>query len=284
MNQTWVREYLEKYMETNQCQIIERAPSHMTVKLSVDVDKDITNRPYYWTFVERTGTEPETLTMTFIFDSEKTPPNLRGEELRFGSERLKQFFHSTKNRGRLVRLFQQSKISSRGANYQRLSPWLGVNFKVEFRSYKKKDKIISLGMNLATAKMENNFYKKLTNLDLSPVLPPNILTDRHFLTYREAALQLEEWVLLEINKEKFDWVIEAEEHIQREVEQLEAYYENHKIEENLDDEKLEEEYVEKEKRIDEVKWKYSPKVLVKPINFGIFYLKQDFQNNVEYIQ
>jgi hypothetical protein len=70
MNQQQVTQFVERYLETTQCQIIEKSPAHITVKLSPEADKALTNRSYYWSFVERTGAEPETMTFSFIFDSE----------------------------------------------------------------------------------------------------------------------------------------------------------------------------------------------------------------------
>ncbi|OEF99612.1 hypothetical protein BHF71_08290 [Vulcanibacillus modesticaldus] len=271
MNQIWVRDYLKRYFMIHQCHFIEEGPGHLEVKLSVEVDKDLTNRPYYWTFVERTGAEPETLTMTFIFDQKKVPEGIRGEEIRFGSERLKQIFNSAKKRGKMVRLYQQPKQKIRGVqiptNYYTLSPWLGVNYKVEFISDQKKDLLISLGIDLGTGKMKQNFYQYLKQLDLSPVLPANVSTLAPFISIREAALQLEEWIIHEIHKQNFNWAIEANERLKEELKMVELFYEIES--ENKTNIEL---LVEKEKRIEEVKWQYSPKIEVSPINFGIFYL------------
>ncbi len=292
MNQTWVRNYLERYLEIHQCQFIERQPGYTTVKLSVEVDKDITNRPYYWTFVERTNADPETLTMTFIFDKEKTPDDLRGEVIKFGSERLKQFFKAANKRGKMVRLYQQLAAQpSRNTMkpLQTLQPWLIANFKIEFISDQKKDLIISLGINLSTGEMKENFSPVLKKMMLSPVLPANNIIDSPFLTLREAALQLEEWIMNEIFKEDFHWVSEANNRLQKEIEQIEAYYENNSLDtkKENDDNRVNDvensSIVEKEKRIEEVKWQYAPRVEVNPINFGLFYLDKTIQKNVEYI-
>lgn len=50
-----VQAYVLTYLEALDCQIMERSPAHVTVKLSPEADKALTNRPYYWGFVERTG-------------------------------------------------------------------------------------------------------------------------------------------------------------------------------------------------------------------------------------
>lgn len=66
-----VRKQVMDYLEATDCSIIEVSPLHVTVKLSPRADQMLTDRPYYWGFVERTGVEPETLSFTFVFDPEK---------------------------------------------------------------------------------------------------------------------------------------------------------------------------------------------------------------------
>lgn len=34
-------------------------------------DRELTNRPYYWSFVDRIGGEPETMTYLFVTDKNK---------------------------------------------------------------------------------------------------------------------------------------------------------------------------------------------------------------------
>lgn len=65
-----IQAYVLTYLEALDCQIMERSPAHVTVKLSPEADKALTNRPYYWGFVERVGVEPETMSFTFVFDPE----------------------------------------------------------------------------------------------------------------------------------------------------------------------------------------------------------------------
>ncbi|AIQ63578.1 hypothetical protein PSTEL_11295 [Paenibacillus stellifer] len=65
-----VQSQVMEYLMATDCQIIEKSPVHVTVKLSPRADRMLTDRPYYWGFVERTGAEPETLSFTFVFDPE----------------------------------------------------------------------------------------------------------------------------------------------------------------------------------------------------------------------
>ncbi|CQR55020.1 YqhG family protein [Paenibacillus riograndensis] len=66
-----IRRHVMDYLEATECSIIEASPLHVTVKLSPRADRMLTDRPYYWGFVERTGVDPETLSFTFVFEPEK---------------------------------------------------------------------------------------------------------------------------------------------------------------------------------------------------------------------
>ncbi|AIQ29024.1 MULTISPECIES: YqhG family protein [unclassified Paenibacillus] len=66
-----VRKQVMDYLEATECTILESSPLHVTVKLSPRADRMLTDRPYYWGFVERTGVDPETLSFSFVFDPEK---------------------------------------------------------------------------------------------------------------------------------------------------------------------------------------------------------------------
>ena len=75
-----IQAYVLTYLEALDCQIMERSPAHVTVKLSPEADKALTNRPYYWGFVERVGVEPETMSFTFVFDPEAYQQMLEAAE------------------------------------------------------------------------------------------------------------------------------------------------------------------------------------------------------------
>ncbi|GGH16257.1 YqhG family protein [Paenibacillus segetis] len=76
MKMEQIQNFVMTYLETTECQIIEKSPNHVTVKLSPQADRDLTNRPYYWGFIERTGAEPETMSFSFIFDPQKHQADL----------------------------------------------------------------------------------------------------------------------------------------------------------------------------------------------------------------
>lgn len=71
MNPKEIERFVMRYLQALECNIIEKTPYSATVKLSPEADRELTNRPYYWSFVDRTNAEPETMTWKFIFEPAK---------------------------------------------------------------------------------------------------------------------------------------------------------------------------------------------------------------------
>ncbi|WP_138751978.1 YqhG family protein [Paenibacillus sinopodophylli] len=71
MNEKQVHKFVNRYLEATECSILEKSPVHFTVKLSPLADRELTNRPYYWSFVDRVNAEPETMTFLFVTDKNK---------------------------------------------------------------------------------------------------------------------------------------------------------------------------------------------------------------------
>jgi len=71
MNDRQVHKFVQRFLEATDCTILEKSPAHFKVKLSPYADRSLTNRPYYWSFVDRTGAEPETMSMLLVTDRTK---------------------------------------------------------------------------------------------------------------------------------------------------------------------------------------------------------------------
>ncbi len=76
MQQQDIHNFLERYFLANSCEIKENQPGYMTVQLTIDLDKELMNRPFYWHYLEKTGGVPNPMALTLIHDQEKAPENL----------------------------------------------------------------------------------------------------------------------------------------------------------------------------------------------------------------
>lgn len=71
MNKRNIHSFVMRFLEAYDCTILEKSPSYVTAKLSPEADREMTGRPYYWSFIERTGAAAETMTYKFVFDPEQ---------------------------------------------------------------------------------------------------------------------------------------------------------------------------------------------------------------------
>lgn len=46
MQQQEIHQFLERYFHANGCEIIENSPGHITVQLTIELDKELMNRPF----------------------------------------------------------------------------------------------------------------------------------------------------------------------------------------------------------------------------------------------
>jgi len=306
MNAKQIHRFAQSYFEATECTLLEKSPSHFVVKLSPRADKELTNRPYYWSFVERTGADPDTMTFLFITDRDgyaareaasaprqdpeaaaadavlartfgHIQPNalntarMPREELYFGSRRLDQLFESAKAGGRFVCLFQEPETrSAHPFDSVPYTPWLGLNVKVEFLCDRKREEIHSYGISLATGRVEENFHDRLLGLRMTPKLPPNVHVTRHGITLARAAAIAETALERRLRAGDYRWAEEAAGRLADELAQVRHYYEPllaSAEEENRD--AIEARFRSRES---EIRWQYQPRVTVTTINGGIFHL------------
>ncbi|WP_042159602.1 YqhG family protein [Paenibacillus gorillae] len=310
MNEKQVHKFVHRYLEATDCSILEKSPAHFTVKLSPAADRELTNRPYYWGFVDRTGTPPETMTFLFVTDKHKyealtaapsasapaltpqeaaanaalsrsmgfVPGNLTNgtrtprEDLYFGSRRLEQLFTAAKSYGSYVNLFQEpEKKASTPFSSTPYTAWLGVNMRVEFASDMKREEIHSYGVSLATGSIVEQFHDQLQTLRLTPRLPANVHVAKNGLSLTKALSVVEQALERKLKNYDYSWAAAATERLQEELDRIDGYYEP-LIKHATDETKpaIQEQY---NQRRQETKWQFEPRVTASAINCGIFHLE-----------
>jgi hypothetical protein len=270
MDQKEIRSFTERYLQYHDCHILESGPTHLVTQLSVQADKDLLNRPFYWMYVEKMNLEPTPARFCFIFDPdpEKRPADLRGEYLFYGSPRLTQLLNSAQNHGKFVRLYQQPSGWDKYSYISKpFTPWLSVNFHVSYICDQKKDRISYLGINLQSGEIREGFYQSILNLSWSVKLPAQRHITHPRLTIAEALGELEYYLQDQLQNEELSWADEAKERLDIELDQLEHFYPDETA-------MSEEMWKEKKQRQRETIWQYHPRIEVKIVNAGLFYMEQ----------
>ncbi|HEY8342007.1 MAG TPA: YqhG family protein [Calditerricola sp.] len=269
MDRAQVTAFVRRYIATMGGEILEETPSYIRVRLTPDMDKDLMNRPFYWSYVEQFGLEPVPAVLTLVFDPDRPPPDGRGEPIAFGSLRLTQIFRSAQKRGRFVRLYEAPTVGEGGGPDRpeaiRLVPHLAINYRVSFLCDRKKERLVPLGVNLETGHVVEDFYPRIAARPFTPVMPPGAVLAPGHLTLEAAVERAEATVAAAIAAEDDSWARDALARLAEEQALLRAYY---------GETPTEEQRGELAQRLDELKALFTPRIAVDVVNAGLFFLSR----------
>ncbi|MBY0122411.1 YqhG family protein [Bacillus sp. S/N-304-OC-R1] len=259
MQQQEIHHFLERYFHANGCEIVENGHGYMTVQLTIELDKELMNRPFYWHYLEKTGGIPNPMKLTLITNPEHAPEHVKGENLHFGSPRLHQIFQSAKNLAGFIRLYENHSMPV--GQQIPLRPWLGMNVRISFECDRKRDVFKSIGLQLINGQMVEDFHDRLLELQLTPKIPDYSFTLSPLIMPRSGIMRVENYFKFQIEQEDHTWAEEARKRWQKDLMLLEHFYE--------DAEEKDESY-EIEKAA--LKEQYEPRVKISIVNGGLFYL------------
>jgi hypothetical protein len=252
--------YLEKFFTENNCDILKGNDHYMTVQLTIDMDKKIMNRPFYWKYLENTDGVPNPAQLTFITDQNKLTEDIKGEVVHFGSPRLNHLFQTTKELGAYVQMYE--RVLDNPTTKTILTPWLGVNYKVSYYSDQTKEMFHSLGINLITGKLIDGFQEWVSEVDLDSSMPENAFNIMNIIKPLRALERLDTAIDNIIQQADHTWAEEAKTRWQKDREVLEYFYEG--VENKPECYEMEKEAMDQQ---------YEARIKIEIINGGLFYLK-----------
>lgn len=261
MQQQEIHDFLIRYFQANDCEIKENTQGHLTVQLTIELDKELMNRPFYWHYLEKTGGIPNPMSLTFITNKEKAPENIRGETIHFGSPRLHQIFESTKKLASYIRLYENHR---NGERQTPLLPWLCMNVKISYQCDRKRDIFKSIGLQLINGQMVENFHERLEQIQLTPKIPDYSFTLSPLVRPKSGMHRIENHLKSVIEADDHSWAEEARKRWDKDLRLLEHFYE--------DSEEDNESYQTEKLALQE---QYEPKINISFINGGLFYLTEN---------
>jgi hypothetical protein len=258
MQQQEIHQFLEQYFLANECELLQNGPGFMRVQLTVDLDKELMNRPFYWHYLEKTGGIPNPMQLTLITDQKKAPDSLKGETIHFGSPRLHQIFQSTKNLAGYIRLYENHQYTNQQTP---LYPWLCLNLKISYKCDRKRDIFRSIGLQLITGQMVEDFHDTLLTIPLTPKIPDYSFTLSPLIKPVSGITRIENFIKMSIHNEEHQWAEEARNRWEKDLQLLNHFYEN--------EEDQNESYEIEKKALQD---QYEPKIIISYINGGLYYL------------
>ncbi len=255
-----VHDYLYTFFKETNCEILSDEGHQLSVQLTIDIDKKIMNRPFYWQYIEKTNSEPNPAKLTLITDRTKVANQIFGEIIHFGSARLNQIFKATKELGSYVQMYE--KVDSSNGKPITLIPYFCVNYKVSYYCDRTKERIYSLGINLINGEIVDQFHESICQLNLDSKTPENVFCLQYIIKPSRALERLDSMIQNIIQNDDHTWAEEAKMRWEKEQNVLDYFYEGV-------NEKPESYEIEK-KALEE---RYNPRIKVEIINGGLFYLK-----------
>ncbi|MCF6137880.1 YqhG family protein [Pseudalkalibacillus berkeleyi] len=267
MLQKDIHNFLDRYFAANDCELLERHEHLLHVQLTIELDKHLMNRPFYWHYQEMTGAEPNPMKL-MLRTEQSEEGNNEGEFIHFGSPRLHQIFQSTQQLGAYIRLYED--VVQNNQSYVPLVPWLALNIKVSYQCDRKKDFLHSIGLNLINGMMISEFQSMLESKSLTRKIPDYCYTMSSLIKPVSGIKRIESYIEQTIHSDDPQWSIDARKRWQEDEALLDHFYQDAEV--------LPESYhVEKQA----LKDLYEPKVVMKIVNGGMFFLANDTGSHLQ---
>ncbi|WP_042355070.1 YqhG family protein [Bacillus rubiinfantis] len=260
MQQQEIHNFLLQYFHANHCQITENGLGYITVQLTIELDKELMNRPFYWHYLEKTGGVPNPMKLTLITDPKLAPQHIKGETVHFGSPRLHQIFESTKKLAKFIRLYEHHQHNNRQTP---LLPWIGMNVKISYQCDRKRDEFKSIGLQLINGALVEDFHEQLQAISLTPKIPDYSFTISPLVKPASGIRRIQNYLTTLVLNDDHTWAEEARKRWEQDLQLLDHFYEDCKEESAS--------YETEKKALQE---QYEPKVNITFINGGLFYLTE----------
>ncbi|WP_230199416.1 YqhG family protein [Bacillus ndiopicus] len=254
MNSQQINQFLHDFFIETGCDV-ERQEELLHVQLSIEMDKKIMNRPFYWRYIEATNGEPNPAQLKLTTSLQRG----QGEIIHFGSPRLQQIYRVVEEFGAYVQMYEEADVT---ASQVLLTPWLAVNYKVAYCCDCTKEVLYSFGLNLMTGYMVLDFHSSLIQKNLIPTKPANGFCVQHIIAPQRGLERIQAALNEIIVEDDHTWANEAIVKWQREQRILDYFYDG------VDDKP---EMYEIEKQA--LQERYGAKIKMTIVNGGLFYLK-----------
>jgi len=260
LQQNEIHQFLEQFFLANNCEILINDPNYLQVQLTIEIDKLLMNRPFYWHYLEKTGGIPNPAIITLITNPKEAPEDVKGELIHFGSPRLHQIFQATKELSSYVRMYEKNLQLTKTALY----PWLVLNIRVSYQCDLKKDVLYSIGLQLINGYMKENFHDEIAKVPLTPKIPDYSFTLSPIIMPKSGINRIYHYLESKIKEEDTTWAEQAMQRWQKDLDLLHHFFE--------DAEEEEQQLFELEKLA--LQKQYEPSIEMEITNGGIFYLSK----------
>lgn len=281
--------FCDAYFEAVGAEQLCARPMYREYRLPTDVDKALTDRPFFWLWAEKTNQQVEPTTLRLAFDAvakdhedailrqqfererEIHPPQTRYEMMfqrpkqteliNLGCFRLDKILDSVRQRGEFV-----VAIPKNSSTREQFIPWLMMNGIVQYRADSIQEVWFSLGVCLGNLQIVPDFFQRIEHISMCICDPKQLL--QQVKNTPDAAIEvIKHWLEKDISERDHAWASDAKMRLQDDLSQLDAYYESI-THGRADDERVNLEAEHQRKRTELIN-KSTPHIRVEPTQIGL---------------
>lgn len=239
-------EFTDHYFHAVGAQTLRATDYYREFELPRDVDKELTDRPYYWLWVEKTNQEVPPTVLRLAFTEEallrenarlkaEAEASLEGKNLSdidrmffrpptaelvtLGSFRLEKLYESLDKRG------QFACVQPVGQHSGNIVPWLLYNVQLSHRCDMVEQEIASIGICLTNGQIVENFYEMIARLQMTNANPHHLLK-ASTVPIQEALRQVHAHLERKQFGQSHEWAQAAAARLAKELRQVQTYYQS----------------------------------------------------------
>ncbi len=239
--------FCDRYFQVVQSTVVYKTDDYREYLPSLAIDKELTDRPFFWMWAEKTGQpiEPTTLRLAFSKEAQNQendrlrqeaiaeieqksltpaekmffrPPTC--ELIDCGSFRLEKIFQSVDRHGKFACVVSQDNTQNRT-----IVPWLCMNGLISYRCDSVEQQWFSVGVCLLSGQIIDDFFQKIEKISFHEVTSKQILADAIWKV--QNAIELAKQHVKQIGMtHPNEWAIEARVRLDEEIKHLETYYQS----------------------------------------------------------
>lgn len=279
--------FCDDYFALCQARVLCAHPDYREYELPVEVEKELTDRPFFWAWIEQTGQAVPATILRLAFTVEAADrenrylrrqveekqaamarptfmPIPKSELLTLGSFRLTRIFASVEQKGRYARV--RPKIRTENTH---LVPWLMLNLVISYRSDFLRQEFVSYGLCLENEQIIENFFDLIRHIPMEPVLDPDI-PSRTVISTVKATDAIRRRILQYLHQQAHDWALAASQQWADEVAQIETYYQSLTSDKDTHELMLLE--IEKQHKLQQLEKRYRPHIAVESKQAALIFL------------
>ncbi|PWI58803.1 YqhG family protein [Sulfoacidibacillus thermotolerans] len=211
--------YCKRYFETVGATFLPAQEGALCVEIPRDVDKELTDRPFYWMWVEAMNENPPCTILYLTFSPElepiDAPERAKPELITPGCYRMMRIYASAKTRGTFA-----STYESEG----KLSPYAIFIVKISLISDRRQDFLESYAIDLTNLQVYGNVMEHLTKRKLQDERPLHAQIFPVPIDMDQIFTLLLQCVRLDVEERDHTWAKDAKKRLENELSKLDHYY------------------------------------------------------------